>query len=305
VIPGATLQPPMGAAMSVFDTLSVELRRSRPPTAVYPDRHEVAQYREQEFPATAAGWLRVFVINLEGGFFAPGALKDMILPVAQAIRSGAYGSAVLAVVSSDDGTVEFLEALAERHDLPLFILPFPDAPLSAARPVGALTTTETQTLTLLRRDGGEVTSSRVASLAGIELNAAVNRLSGLVRKGYIHRVSRPRREGDAFIDPLLAAEHRGSMTSHPHGIPASGGDFDVPEDVRAGVRMLAAMQGSEPGELLLQAWQEFIARHQDVLAAESEQVREMLRKGDVEGLTSYANRYARERAEEASSRLKR
>src|SRR3954467_7134433 len=170
--PIAAMLPPM----SVLDK-RIEYRPSRPGTAVYPDRHQVAQYREREFPPTATDWERIFCINLEGGFFSPGALMELVVPLGQAMRAGTYGSAALVVVSTDDGTIEFLEALAQKHELPIFLSASPTAPLSEARPIGALTTAEMETYGLIRGAGGEVTSSRVADIAGIEVNAAVNRLS--------------------------------------------------------------------------------------------------------------------------------
>jgi hypothetical protein len=283
----------------------VTVRPSRPPTAVYPDRHQAARFRNDNFPPTSSGREQVFLINLEGGFFSPGSLTEMILPLAQAIRSGVHGPTVLLVITSDDSTVEFLEALATRHDLSFFISPSTHQPLSEARPVGALTVTETETLALVRRSGGEVTSSRVAILAGIEPNAAVNRVSGLVRKGYLHRVSRPRSEGDAFVDLLSAAEKTsGSILDLP-SVPASHGQFSIPEDVREGVLLLAAMQGSEPGDVLLRAWREFLSHHRELLDTDSKEVGRMLREGDTAGLATYANRHARERAKQAAFKAKR
>src|SRR5439155_9685888 len=126
------------ATMSLLNK-QMEYRLSRPPTAVYPDRQQIAQYRQSEFPPTAANWERVFCINLEGAFFSPGALNEMIVPLGQAVRAGAYGNAALVVITSDDGTVEFLEALAEKHELPIFVSSSLSAPLGEARPIGALT----------------------------------------------------------------------------------------------------------------------------------------------------------------------
>jgi hypothetical protein len=288
--------------MGLIDSLPI--RPTRPPTAVYPDRHAIEEFRDQQFPATAAGWKQVvYYLNLEGGFFAPSALKDLVLPVAQGIRSGAYGPAALVIVTSDDGTAEFLEALAERHDLAFFILSSHGEPLSRARPVGSLTSTDVQTLNLLRRAGGEVTSSRVASMAGIEVNAAVNRLRGLAQKGFVYRVSRPRREGDAFVDLLVAADRIAQLPpGHASAIPSSEEFLDLPADIRSDVRALAAMQGSEPGEILVRAWREFMDRHREELEVESEHVGQLMREGDTEGLATYANRYVQERAEEAASR---
>ncbi|MGH9511438.1 MAG: hypothetical protein ACRD2U_04810 [Terriglobales bacterium] len=272
---------------------------------MYPDRHQMAQYRDEEFPPTATDRERIFWINLEGGFFAPGALKEMLVPLGQAVRNGTYGSAALVVVSSDEGIVEFLEALAENHELPIFLSASPNAPLSQARPIGSLTTAEMQTYGLIRSAGGEVTSSGVADLAGIEVNAAVNRLSALARKGYVHRVSRPRREGDTFVDLLSAAEPRGAATTDFHQETSAVQEFSIPDGVRESVRLMATIQGSNPAEVLLRAWREFLDRHRDVLESESKEVRRMLRENDQEGLANYANRHNRERAKQAAARIKR
>jgi hypothetical protein len=291
--------------MSVLEK-PVEYRKSRPPTAVYPDRHQMAQYREREFPPTATDWERVFCINLEGGFFSPGALMEMIVPIGQAIRGGVYGSAALVVVSSDDGTVAFLEALAQKHELPIFLSRSADSPLSDARPVGALTTAEMETYGLIRSAGGEVTSSGVADLAGIEVNAAVNRLSALARKGYVHRVARSRREGDAYVDLLSAAEQSvAASITDTQPVSTSTEEFTIPQDIREAIRTVATVQGSNPGEVLLRAWQEFLDRHRDVLDVDSKEVRRMLKENDQEGLAAYANRHNRERAKQAASRIKR
>jgi len=282
----------------------IEYRPSRPPTAVYPDRHQVARYREKEFPPTATDWERIFCINLEGGFFSPGALMEMVVPLGQAVRGGAYGSAALVIVASDDGTIQFLEALAQKHELPIFISASSVAPLSEARPIGALTTAEMETYGMIRSAGGEVTSSRVADLAGIEVNAAVNRLSSLAKKGYVHRVSRPRREGDAFVDLLSAAEQAGAATTHIKSTLSTPEEFAIPEKVRESIRALATIEGSNPSEVLLRAWTEFLDRHGDATDVESREVRRMLKENDQEGLATYANRPNRQRAKQAASRLK-
>lgn len=292
------------ADMSVLD-LPVAFRPWRLPTAVYPDRHQVARARNEDFPPTASGREQVLMVNLEGAFLSTGALMEMIVPLAQAIRNGVYGPTALLVVTSDESTVEFLEALAARHDLSLFITSSPNNALSEARPIGALTATEMETLALVRRSGGAVTSSRVADLAGIEPNAAVNRVSGLVRKGYLHRVSRPRTEGDAFVDLLSQAETTSAAILAPPAVPTSPGEFSIPEDVREGVLLLAEMQGSKPGDVLLRAWREFLTRHRELLDADSKEVGRMVREGDTAGLTTYASRYASERAKQAASRTKR
>jgi DNA-binding MarR family transcriptional regulator len=292
------------AKMSVLDH-PVVVRPWRPPTAVYPDRHQIARARNEDFPPTALGGEHVFMINLEGAFLSPGALVEMIVPLAQAIRNGTYGPTALLVVTSDESTLEFLEALAVRHDLSMFISSSAEKPLSEARPIGTLTATEIETLSLVRRSGGAVTSSRVADLAGIEPNAAVNRVTGLVRKGYLHRVTRPRTEGDAFVDLVSIAETTPAAVSARSAVPTSQRNFSIPEDVRDGVLLLAEMQGSKPADVLAHVWREFLSRHRELLDTDSKEVGRMVREGDTAGLAAYASRYARERAKQAVSRTKR
>src|SRR5260370_9268815 len=296
---------PIAVMLSRMSPLKIEYRPSRPPTAVYPDRHQVARYRDQEFPPTATDWERIFCINLEGGFFSPGALMEMIVPLGQAVRGGAYGSAALVVVSSDSATIEFLEALAQKHELPIFLSASTAAPLREARPIGALTTAEMQTYGLIRTAGGEVTSSLMPDLAGIEVNATGNRLSALTRQGYVHRVPRSRREGDAFVDLLSTAEQTGAATTDVKPVAAASEEFSIPDDVREGMRAVASIDGSDPRKVLLRAWREFLDRHREVIDVESKEVRRMLKDNDREGLAAYANRRNRERARQAATRLKR
>src|SRR5260370_9561566 len=103
--------------MTVGEGLQVELRPWGPPTAVYPDRQQVTRYREDYFPVTASDQHRVFCINLDGTFMAPGAIQDLILPVGQAIRSVAYAPTVLIVAPSSDPTRICAHAFAKRNSL--------------------------------------------------------------------------------------------------------------------------------------------------------------------------------------------
>jgi hypothetical protein len=215
-----------------LDDLQVEMRRSRPPTAVYPDRRTMARYRDDQYPATSAAWPMLYVLNLEGGFFAPGALKDLVVPLAEAIRGGKHGDAVLMVVASDDATVDFLEAMATRYSLSFFIASSPAAPLSEARPAGPLTAAEAAALELLLQAGGSATSAMVAHAAGIEVNAAVNRLRGVAQKGYAYRIPRARREGDLFVDPRIAAD-RGRFAKAEAAVVADRDQFDLDAEALA------------------------------------------------------------------------
>lgn len=288
--------------MDSLNDFPIEYRPWRPPTAAYPDRGQVAFFRERDFPATVASLPRIFCLNLEDGFFAPGALKDLILPIAQGIRGGAYGQAILVVASSDDGVIDYLEGLAQRYELTLFLLPGMSSPLADARPVGSLTPAEAQALELMKQAGGQATSSALAQLAGVEVNAAVNRLRGVSDKGYVCRVEKPKRQSDVFFDPLVLVDRRLSklLISDPHTDHLES----FPSGLLEEVKTVAGTQGRPPGEVLIQAWREFATRHEAELGAESERVRAMISEDDRSGLAEYVNKSAKGRAQEASRKAR-
>jgi hypothetical protein len=296
---------PTGDPMSALEDFVVDSRRVRPPTVVYPDRHQMARYRDKEFPPTVVSGRRVVEINLEGGLFSPGALEELVLPLAQGIRNGTYGPLVLVVVSSDQAAVDFLESLANRHDVTFYIKPSTDTPLTQAQPVGALTASDTETLKLIQ-DFGPTTSSNFAEAGGLEVNAAVNRLSKLARKGFVYRVARPRREGDVFLDPRAGAEAWWSRAlAEPKGLIAAGNldvAIEIPAALSAQVWEWASAEGAMPAELLTQAWSEYADRHRERLDAESAEVGRMMQEGDQEGLADYVTRGARRWAEQMSPR---
>lgn len=294
-------------AMTLLDTLRVAYRPSRPPTAVYPDRQQAQDYRQHEFQPTSPGFERVFSINLEGGFFSPSTLKEMVLPVAQAIASGAHGAAVLVVVTSDVATGEYLQALAARHAVPFYLANSVQAPLSDAVPVGPLTSSELEALRILRRSGGEITSARMAEISGLEPNAAGNRLSSLAQKGYVHRIPRSRREGDAFVDLLSVVDHISSAGIPSANEPASKQEATssvLPEGILSAAAAIAEAEGMDVSDVFARAWREYVDRHKARLSSESADVRRMLRENDKAGLAAYASRQAKHRATKAAARLK-
>jgi uncharacterized membrane protein len=168
------------------------------------DRAAATHFRTRNFPPGAVTPLTSMVIAIDGTPTAnPGPLRELVLPIAQAIRGGVYGQTVLFVSSAMDGVGDYLQDLAFANDVGLYWSENPDD-LESARPVGDLTPTERSTLGLLKDVGGRATASDLAERAGIEATAAGNRLVNLVRKGYVYRWERPRSEGDLFVDPRVA-----------------------------------------------------------------------------------------------------
>jgi len=216
-------------------------------------------------------------------------LVELILPLAQAARAGTYGPLALVVCTQDDAVRIVMKALAETHSLPIFLARSPSE-LYDAEPAGPLTTTERETLEVLRRLGGRTTVSTFAEATSLEPNAATNRLVNVVNKGFVQRVERTGRQGQLFVDPRAArpAEEPADPTS---------GDFGVPESVRSDVRALTEMQVREPGPNLANAWHEILAKHEDYFATEHDRLADMVKRDDKAGLTEVGRQYARKQAQ--------
>ena len=143
------------------------------------------------------------VLDLAGSAFTPAALQELILPLAQRIRGGEYGTVRLFISTPDPGVADFIRYMAQAHQLPLYISSSPFH-LEEGAPVGDLTRTERSTLDTIVILGGRVTASTLAATEGIKPSAATNRLVNLDRGGYLVRQPRGRRAGDVYIEPRSA-----------------------------------------------------------------------------------------------------
>ena len=147
---------------------------------------------------------QVLVLDLAGISLSPSAIQELVLPLAQRIRGGEYGTVVLAISTTDHGVADFVRYMAEAHQLPLYVSDSPFE-LREGIPVGGLTKTESRTLDTILMLGGQVTASQLAASEGINPSAATNRLVNLNRDGYLFRQPRSRREGDIYMEPRSAA----------------------------------------------------------------------------------------------------
>ena len=73
----------------------------------------------------------------------------------------------------------------------------------------------------------------------------------------------------------------------------------LPADVHASAKAIAAMQGRATGDVIAQAWREYVERHGDEFAADFERAAALIREGDTEGLAAHANRFAAAEADAA------
>lgn len=145
----------------------------------------------------------ILVLDLAGITLTPSALQELILPLAQRIRGGEYGTVRLFVSTTDSGVAEFVRYMAQVHELPVYLGSSP-FDLWDATPIGSLTQTKSITLDTIVMLGGQVTASMLAEAEGIRPTAATNRLVNLDREGYLVRRQRGRHQGDMFIDPRSA-----------------------------------------------------------------------------------------------------
>lgn len=74
----------------------------------------------------------------------------------------------------------------------------------------------------------------------------------------------------------------------------------LPEELYESARRIAALQGRQAGDLLSEAWEQYMATHRDQLAADFEQAAQLLREGDVNALAGLASRNVDARAAEAA-----
>src|SRR5450759_909006 len=164
---------------------------------------QIRRFREDLVKPSGVTEPTVLVINLEGRFPSASVLVELIMPLAQAARAGTHGPLAVVVCTQEDAVRTVVRALAQTHDLPIFLADSP-AELGEAEAAGTLTPTERETLEVLHRLGGRATISAFADTTGLESNAATNRLVNVLNKGFVQRVERPRRQGHLYLDPRAA-----------------------------------------------------------------------------------------------------
>ena len=230
----------------------------------------------------------VLIINLEGRFPSAAALYELMVPLGRALAAGSHGELALVLATPDPALATVIRAIAQSVGLGMFLAPSADS-LDQAEPIGPLSPTDLETLAILRRLGGRASVSMVAQAADIDHKAAGNRLTILDQRQLLLRVDRPRREGHLYLDPRSGIEK-------DEPLAASSPEFGLPADLRVDVKALAEMQGREPGQVLAEAWKDFIHKHAQELSKEHGEVAKMMREGDKKGVAEYTGRHAAARA---------
>lgn len=75
----------------------------------------------------------------------------------------------------------------------------------------------------------------------------------------------------------------------------------VPDELYESARRIAALQGRQAGDLLREAWDLYLDKHREQLAADFEEAAKLIRSGDTAGLSDLATRTTSQRAEAAAA----
>jgi prephenate dehydrogenase len=78
----------------------------------------------------------------------------------------------------------------------------------------------------------------------------------------------------------------------------------VPTRVHEEAARVAALRGQLPGNLIAEAWQEYIEKHREEFASDLEEAARLMRDGTAEQLAAFTSRFAPDRASAAAKRAR-
>lgn len=78
----------------------------------------------------------------------------------------------------------------------------------------------------------------------------------------------------------------------------------VHQETHEQTKKMAALVGRSAGELLDEAWEEYMEKHRAEFAAELETAAHLVRNGSRQDLVAFANRNNAEKAKRASARIR-
>lgn len=78
----------------------------------------------------------------------------------------------------------------------------------------------------------------------------------------------------------------------------------VPGTVHNQAKQLAGMRGQQPGEVIAEAWAEYIENHRGEFASDLEEAARVLREGTLDELATFASRNVESRAKAAADALR-
>jgi hypothetical protein len=78
----------------------------------------------------------------------------------------------------------------------------------------------------------------------------------------------------------------------------------VPDNVHLESKQIASVRGQQQGQLLAEAWREYLATHREEFARDLETAANLLRDGTLEDLAAFASRNVSDRARAAAAKAR-
>lgn len=180
------------------------VRAVKPPTSGPWWNLELANKSRADIPAPTQSPL-MYLIDLNDVHPTAEVLETFLVPLAQDFKGGRYENSILVIATSVPAVRHFVAWLAADFELAIYLAASTShVDLAAAEPVGALSSTDRETIEVIDSLGGRMTARQLSHhMPGLQHTAAFMRLSNLADKGYLHRESSPGRAGDVFTDPRV------------------------------------------------------------------------------------------------------
>jgi hypothetical protein len=234
----------------------------------------------------------VLFLNLEDYALEAGELNELVLRMGGDLRARRYGPLLLVVTTKDPAMKEVVRSLAAMHDVPIYLAPSRDE-LHAAVPAVDLTPAQRAVLNVVG-EFGRATASVVAASVGSQSAAVGNVLAHLSSAGLLIKAEGSGRVGHSYVHPRI-------VDTKPASGPMNTA-VQLPDVLSEEIASIASLAGRQPGELIAEAWREFMDRHRQTMAERYREMAEMVRRNDKEGLARAATRAVPARARATAPR---
>jgi hypothetical protein len=250
-------------------------------------RLEVAHWLGRIFTAQQDTPLTV-VFDLDQGGYDPdaGELVELVRGIGNELRSRNLGRVLFVFATRDDSLREVLRSLAAAQEVPIYVASSASE-IDLAQPAILITPAKRSALDAVAVTG-RATASLVAQRTGGSAVAAGNALADLHAQGLLLRLEGAGRVGHTY-------QHPGFVETMASDSPMTT-TIDLPDTLGFQIAEVAGRAGREPGELVAEAWRDFMERNHAAMAESYQEIGERYRTGDREGLIEAATRNAAARA---------
>lgn len=228
----------------------------------------------------------VLFLDLDEYALEVGELNELIVRVGADLRGHRFGQLLLVVTTRDRAVQEVVRSLAATHDVPIYIAPSRQE-LDQVAPAVDLTPSQRSVLDAVGVHG-RATVAVVAGTVGAQSAAVGNVLAHLSNVGLLLRAEGAGRVGHTYLHPRV-------VETTPAAEPLTT-SVEIPDALSEEIAAVASRAGREPGDLLAEAWRDFLIRNDEAMAARYREMAEMVRQNDRQGLIEAATRAVPSRA---------